>query len=539
MGKTLNARPEAGDYTSSMTSEQATNHAAHAVSRDFPQSIPLLLWSVSFAIAYGQSPLFTSNQNQYFLHGLAKSGYGQLNQDWLANTLDPTPVFSWLVWLVAETLPLATFYLVYGLLLATYFISLWLILDTIFNLRSNPFRTHGSALLLVAMHSAALRFGLSQFLEPDAAYLIEGGVAGQRLLGSVLQPSSFGVLLITSIAVFLRQRRTLAIALAVTAATFHPTYLLSAATLTASYLLIGYLEGIAFKETIKLAGLALLLVLPITLYTFSLFLPSSPGVWADAARILVTERIPHHALPGQWFSWTTILKLSVLLFALELSRRTRLALILLIPSAIALGLTVLQLVTGSYRLALLFPWRLSTWLVPLSSGLALFWSLRRLGERIYFDTPAQLGWRGPLIVILGLSLAGLGLFRTSELSQQQRAEAAQSLFQQVRQRLEPGQTYLVPPKLQDFRLESGAPAFVDFKAIPYQDRELLAWQERLRLAQFFYREDPAHINCDLLPRINSIESITHVVLEQDQFGLACPGLKSIYSDASFALFAYE
>lgn len=521
-----------------MGAKQTDQVASHIPSNKKGR-LALLLWSALFALAYGQSPLFTSNQNQYFLHGLARADYGQLASDWLANTLDPTPVFSGLVWLVAQSLPLAIFYLLYGLLLALYFLSLWSILSYVFDLSKTQLRLHGSAFLIVLLHSAALRAGLSRALGPDAAFLIEGGVAGQRLLGTVLQPSAFGVLLMASIAAFLQNRRYLAVALLAAAATFHPTYLLSAAALTASYLLIEYTERKNTVDAVKLAGLALLLVLPITAYALRLFQASSPAVMADATRILVTERIPHHALPGQWFSWTTIFKLSLLIFTLELVRRSRLALILLVPSAIALALTIAQLLTGSYRLALLFPWRVSTWLIPLSSALAAFWMVGRLASRLNIRPPAQLAWRGPALWLLGLVLASLGLFRSLELARQQRTEPAQALYRQVEKVLKPGQYYLIPPKLQDFRLESGAPAFVDFKAIPYQDRELLAWQERLRLAQFFYRDDPALISCELLTRIDAIEPISHVVLADDQFGLDCPSLTPVFANDSFALYEYN
>ena len=53
-----------------------------------------LAGSAVFAAAYCQAPLFYSNQNQYFLHGLARAGEGTLSDDWLANTRDPTPAFS-------------------------------------------------------------------------------------------------------------------------------------------------------------------------------------------------------------------------------------------------------------------------------------------------------------------------------------------------------------------------------------------------------------------------------------------------------------
>jgi hypothetical protein len=56
-------------------------------------------WSLIFRVIYVQSPLYTSNQNVYFLHGLAKAGFGYLNRAWTANTPEAMPVFSWLVYL--------------------------------------------------------------------------------------------------------------------------------------------------------------------------------------------------------------------------------------------------------------------------------------------------------------------------------------------------------------------------------------------------------------------------------------------------------
>ena len=46
---------------------------------------------------YTQTPLYASNQNTYFLHGLAGAGRGLLRADWLANTADPFPLFTLLV----------------------------------------------------------------------------------------------------------------------------------------------------------------------------------------------------------------------------------------------------------------------------------------------------------------------------------------------------------------------------------------------------------------------------------------------------------
>ena len=44
-----------------------------------PQHVALfLLGTVVFALTYAQAPLYFSNQNQYFLHGLAAAGFGSL-----------------------------------------------------------------------------------------------------------------------------------------------------------------------------------------------------------------------------------------------------------------------------------------------------------------------------------------------------------------------------------------------------------------------------------------------------------------------------
>ena len=80
---------------------------------------------VLFAVAHTQSPLYYSNQNQYFLHGLAAAGYGHLSDDWLANTADPTPVFSAFVTASYRSLGEWPFQAVFFLALVGYFLALW------------------------------------------------------------------------------------------------------------------------------------------------------------------------------------------------------------------------------------------------------------------------------------------------------------------------------------------------------------------------------------------------------------------------------
>ena len=174
-------------------------------------SAVFLLWGIIFTLAYSQSPLYTSNQNQYFLHGLAQAGVGQLSTDWLANTLDPTPVFSVFVTWMYSALPYSPiFYIVYGLLLAIYLFSLQGIIAIIYRWSEVDIRRIILTAALLVIHSAAWRFGLSRILSPEWSYVLEDGFAGQRMLGTVLQPSAFGVTLLLSIYLYLRDKAYLA-----------------------------------------------------------------------------------------------------------------------------------------------------------------------------------------------------------------------------------------------------------------------------------------------------------------------------------------
>ncbi len=111
----------------------STGHAARAAG--------WALAILALGLAYGQSPLVSSNQNQYFLHGAARAGIGFLRQDWLAATADPTPVFSAIVEWTYRLLTPAAFHFEYLLLFGVYLAGLWLLADSAFGLRRSAGRT--------------------------------------------------------------------------------------------------------------------------------------------------------------------------------------------------------------------------------------------------------------------------------------------------------------------------------------------------------------------------------------------------------------
>lgn len=488
-----------------------------------------LVWMLAFAAAYAQSPLFTSNQNQYFLHGLAQAGLGSLKADWLANTLDPTPVFSLLVqWCYRIFHTTAVFYATYAVLLGIYLYSLYAIAKHVFDWEDKTERKIIFLGLVTLLHSAGWRYALSQFLSSNWSYVLEDGVANQRMLGTVLQPSAFGVLLLLSVAVFIRGRLYPALALNVLAASVHPTYLFSAGVLSATYLAITWQRDGNLRRTI-LAGLfALLLVAPILIYTYGVFAGGEAQAAVESRHILVTYRIPHHALVSWWWDGTAVFKVLMVLAALWLSRRSALFPVLLAGFASGVLLTLVQVITGSEPLALLFPWRISILLVPLSLGVILGALVMRIDERLRAPGLRRAAlWGAILLAILAVA-AGIGRFAFD--LRRQAAYPERPLLAHVQQNLGEQDVYLIPVKMQDFRLATGAPVFVDFKAIPYKDTDVLEWYRRVRLADRFYKTS----NCKLLEEIVGVGNVTHLVWPGGEL-LDCPALEVVYQDDAYLL----
>ncbi|MEX0788135.1 MAG: DUF6798 domain-containing protein [Anaerolineales bacterium] len=502
------------------------------IPRGLRQVIRFTGLSLLFAVIYAQSPLYISNQHQYFLHGLAHAGVGHLSQDWLAGTRDPTPIFSWIVEGTARTLGPAAFYLEYALLMGVYLVSLTDIVRSAGLTPENGRARAAFGVGLLAVHSAAARFALSRGLGPDWSFALESGVAAQRLLGQVFQPSVFGVFLVASVALFLRGRPYLASASAALAASVHPTYLLPAALLVLLYCAWTAWRGQGWRTAVGSGGLALILVLPIVMYVTIHLGPSGPENFRLAQEILIA-RIPHHAVPAKWLDPPLALQVSLLLAGMYFARGTRVLPIIAFPAGFSLALTLAQVVTGNPTLALLFPWRISVLLVPLSVAVLLARGVERLRPALDRLGPAALGLLLP-VAVLALALAGGSRFWIEQ--NQAAADPARPMLEFISTHKQSGDVYLTPPKMDGFRLSTGAPIVVDAKSIPYFDREVLEWNTRLRLAQFFYRDRVAYIDCGLLDDLRSTYGATHLVLGPQQLGLDCGPWEEIFRDDSYAVY---
>lgn len=502
---------------------------------------------IVFSILLHQRSLYYFNQNTYFLHSLAQCDVGFLKEDWFFQTADPFPLFSWMTCGLLKVFGESAFYFTFMILAGVFIFSLMGIIAITFKFKKFILPNLIVFFILLLLYSGILaewqmkiplirRFPF--IFNPNG--ILTWGVADQYLLGEYLQPSVFGVFLLTSIYCFLIRKNTLAVLFLALAATFHSTYLLAAAVITTAYLIIIYQETGDIKKIYRLGVTALIFVLPVILYDAIHFHPTNASIYQSAQEILVGFRIPHHALPSAWMDQKVFIQIGIILLALLLVRRTRLFPILLVSFIAAIALTLMQILTQNLSLALLFPWRISVYLVPISSAIIIS-SLLIFGLKLLQKTLAVISIPLQVIIILvtlALGVAGLKDVRELIGSRDQKLPRHLRFIQSD---FQPGDLYLIPPDLQSFRLEAGIPVLTDLKTNPYKDTEVLEWYERNETALDFYSMDPDEA-CNMITDLQTDYGITHVLLARtsnvDKLGnlQGCALVENAYEDSYYTVY---
>ncbi|MEZ4714240.1 MAG: DUF6798 domain-containing protein [Caldilineaceae bacterium] len=491
-----------------------------------------LFWALLFDLAFTQWPLYSENQNTKFLIGLAQAHYGNLAQDWLANTIDPLPAFSFLVYFTYRFLYQGLFYVYHALLLGVYLYSVVGIAQTVFPLAASRVGRLYFRIIVIAMHAGLLWPFAIPVMDSSLGWLLQSGVASQYLLNPVFQPSTFGVLLILSIYLFLIDSPVWGAAVAAIAALMHSTYLPSAAVLTAIYASHTLWRTRKLWPAIRVGGAALLIVLPVLIYNYLWLGPTNAELWAASQDVIVNFRIPHHSLPEIWLNNTVYVKLALVLAALILTWRTRLFAVMLVSLLVAVGLTLLQMQAPNDTLAFIAPWRISVFLVPLAStliiGFAVAWLFKWLqpwADKYWI----ALGVAGLLLLAIQVRTGVLSMIDSFQDRQQ---HAAAALWRYVDEHKAPDEVYLAPTYMAEFRLETGAPVVVTFKSHPYKDVEVLEWRSRIDAVNDFY----GAMACDKLTLMQQKYGVTHVVLEHGQAVEGCDDLTLEHADDRFDLY---
>jgi len=498
----------------------------------------LAAMALAFGVAYTQSPLYTANQHSYFLHGLKSSALPLLASDWMANTIDPFPLFSWLAHLTSVTLPPCAFHIYYALLLGIYVAGILGIACKTFHIDPSGSQILVCFLLLTGLHSAALADLSLGILGKNVVQLVDSGVAQQSLIGHEFIPSTFGVFLIVSIYAFLAGRPLLAVVLCAIAAAFHSSYILSAVVLMLIYAAMMIREERTNRKGLLTGLLGFALLLPVLLFIYVSFRPASAELFARSQSILVHVRIPHHADPGKWSMMQTAGAIAIILLGLYLAREKKIFPLLSAAFIAGLALTLIQTAISNDTLALLFPWRISTWLVPVSWGLIVAASTKAIaikGSQLAVLPRKQMLFNlAILIPVVFLALYG-GWKMYHRFQDYASRDDGESMMEFVSATAAPNQLYLVPTEMERFRLRTGVPIVADWKTHPYKDTEVVEWYERLLAANKFYGAERDSAG-EALRDIQTRYGITHVVLSNRPGTTIFPGLHEVYHDNAFTVF---
>jgi hypothetical protein len=494
-----------------------------------------LFWALAFGIAYTQSPLYSSNQNTKFLHGLADAGKGFLNEDWLAGTLDPFPVFSFLVYVTYRYFHEALFYLYNVLIYGVYLYSLSAIAARIYKVDSSRSRYLTFLVILIALHSYAFD-SLSQKIFGFELAQLHYGVAEYHIIGRIFQPSVFGVFIVLSIYAFLCEKPFLATFLLGLSAIIHPAYILCSAILTLSYMAITFREQKSAKKALAVGVFNLLLILPVVSYFSIRFSPTSAETWNNAQEVLVNFRSPHHLNPHVWLDGLVYAKVFLALIAMYLVRNTKLFPIMVLPCLTAVILTIAQVLSGDPSLAALAPWRIAVFLVPLSLSIIVAYLVTRFCEIFHGAIANNQKLLTSLNFAVALVLVLYGAATQVKRHAKYYRDDSIPMMNFVRETKSSGETYLIPVELEDFRLYTGAPTFVTFKSGPFKDIEYLEWYKRIVKAGDFYAANNNDVVCRVLKELETHYRLTHVVIKGPRSDPGCGNLSELYRDDKYRVY---
>jgi hypothetical protein len=444
----------------------------------------LLVLLVYFLGAWEIRPLFFSNQNTYVLQGLRLGGVEGLQADWLSHTRSPHLAFTLLVAaLQSAGLLGAGVHLLELLLYAGLVWSIWIL--------SAGGGSRPSFDLSTRLLSAGAFFVLLSERGPWSRLFNWGGLAQQYVFGGYLQPSEFGIAILVGIALLSLKRYRLAVACLALASTFHVSYLLPCAGLAVLIAAERAFDGERREPWVLLVmfGVA---VAPATLYALSF--GGDVATSSQASSLLAREIIPQHAWPAFWFSSDQLMKIVVMTLGTIVGRRvfSRPVAVVMAGSLLLIVVgTAFVYVSGNTYVALLFPWRASAYLYPLSLLALLMHGVSIVQRMVRQLVPMRID------VALNAGAALLAIVMVGETARELTMSHAEPTFPfaaDVGRRTKPNDQIIVPPLDLDiinrFRLLTMRPTYVDRKSHPYLAAEVLEWKRRVDAVDAFYRLPP-------------------------------------------------
>ncbi len=489
-----------------------------------------LFWGLLFALAHSQLPLFSGNQNSYCFHAVVNANGGTLANDWFAATRDAFPLFTLLSASLIRISPLllhAAFYSILGIA----GIAFWFIVHQLTPRSGWQGRTLVMATLTL-LFSMELNFRTQRFPAPFNSGFWTSGLANQYLLGGTFQPCVFGAFLLVAVALLLKQRPALAVAALLATIAFHFSYTLSAGSLLLATGWHLWRDTRRPRQAVilTLAGASgLTLFAAMQLWRFS---PTTPDTFAQAQAILFNIRLPHHANPRVWWNHLAWLKLGLIAVALLLAPLRPLRRMMISCIAISTLAWAAFAITRSPSLGLLFPWRVSVILIPLSLAILIaasveFFNSLRITRFLVATTAVVF-----TVACLYAAMCGVRGLITLSSTQTPHWHA---LGARVQAHLQPGDIVLIAPHMEEARLNTGIPVWVDRKTHPYLDTEVLQWRHRVLSAESWFKGNP-----DLLKAADPAGHIRWVLVDDIISTMPdIPGLTLVERINSYRLYRWN
>jgi len=448
-------------------------------------------FSAALAFAYPQQPLYSSNQNTYLIHVAKKLPYYRLSGDWFASTVDPFPLFTNLTGLVVQAFGEQASHFIYICLLFIFVRSLFEMALLVMPSSERAGNTERSiiacSLALFLLFSSPYFLRLLIKLSPSFEKLLSirsllmDGLADQYIAGSIYQPSVFGILLIASLALWTKNKTFASVTLLGLAPLFHASYVVSSLLI-----FIGYAAYLLSRENgQKILKPALLYMFFLSMFlamnSSRIFSGSTSDTMQLAQSILFDFRIPHHADPAKWLNRWSFVKYALMIIGVIIARRTSIFLPLLMLLASAIFGPFLIILLGSKSLALLFPWRSSVVLAPFTSLFILSLLIYRL---LAFANSSLVSIKSVSVAMVFAAML-LGSYNFYNYLHAAKL-VKESLSSAMRTDYTEGDVFLINPSLENARLKSGTPIYVDFKSHPYRPEELIEWKLRIENARNLY-----------------------------------------------------
>lgn len=472
------------------------------------QLIFYLFLSIIFALTVQQFPFYKGN-SLHLIHAIKNMDFNKLQFDWIANQTNHLPLFTYFNLILIKYFSVKILYLVHFILLVSSPLFLFLICKNIFKDLENPYLS-------------ILWFAFFTIIFHEHSFF--GGLAGQDVINEGYQPASYGVLFFVAIYLFLNKNYFYAVVFISIAASFHPTYVLHSGFLMVG-ILIYFLSKKEFIIFIKFNIFYFILISPITIYIIYNFLLIDKNLIIEGSKILY-ERAIHHASIEHWFSFKDTLSLLVYFVALAIIIKAKdLFLPLFFFGFVSIILTLFQFYTENYSLGLSFPWRSSVFLIPISTMIIFSFLLIKIFNKkinLKFYSIILFSFSISFFFIKNHFIKNSNQFFFNELELSNKIKSNYSEIDRL----------LIPVNLENIRMNTGLPIFVDWKHPPFKYDEVIIWKKRINLASTFFDEKNFYQRKLIFDEINQMDKISHILIKKTDLINGC---KNLINDDEYAL----